>query len=405
MNAQNIAAKAAKKLLTTALLVAAGAASAAEITLYEHAEFAGAQVTLRGWTPDLSTTGFNDRASSLVVASGRWELCTEAEFKGTCAVFTRGEYPLIEARLNDRISSARETGSYGERRGGYNNYGRGAIELFDQAGFAGRALRLDADASSLGSSGFNDRAASVNVVQGTWELCSDAEFGGTCRTYAPGRYPELGYGMSRQISSARLLRSANEAPVVFAPGLPPAPPNQAGRAILFSERGLRGRSLAVSDAVPDLDLSNFNKDSESLYVESGHWVACQQSYFRGDCRTFGPGRYDDLSASRFDHAISSIRPSAGPASPATGQQAPRAAAIEFFSEADFGGERVQVDRDMRDLERLRFNDRAASAVIVGGTWELCTDARFGGSCAVFRPGQYPRLGGMTGQVSSVRRIQ
>jgi len=36
---------------------------------------------------------------------------------------------------------------------------------------------------------------------------------------------------------------------------------------------------------------------------------------------------------------------------------------------------------------------------------MCTDWRFGGSCAVFRPGQYPNLGGLAGQISSIRRIQ
>ena len=391
------------RALVAGVTLAAGAAGAAEITLYEHAQFAGAQLTLRGWTRDISGTGFNDRASSIVVNSGRWELCTEADFRGTCAVFTRGEYPVIDGRLNDRISSARETGTYGDRRGGYNDYGRGAVVLYDDGNLGGRSLRLEADAPSLGRNGFNDRAVSLEVLQGTWELCADAEFSGTCRTYAPGRYPDLGYGMARQVSSARLLRSAGEAPAVISPGLPPPPPNQQGRVVLFSERGLRGASLAVAGAVPDLERSNFNDVSASLYVESGTWVACRDSFFRGDCRSFGPGRYDDLGATGLDRAISSIRPGGGAVPPPA--PPPAESAVELFSEPEFGGERVRIEREMRDLERLGFNDRAASIVVLAGTWELCTDARFGGDCAVFRPGRYPRLGGLTQQVSSLRRIQ
>ncbi|MEO7058018.1 MAG: beta/gamma crystallin-related protein [Caldimonas sp.] len=394
-----------------ALCFGAGAASAAEITLYEHANFAGSQLTLRGYTSDIARTGFNDRASSIVVASGRWELCTEAEFKGTCAVFTRGEYPVIDSRLNDRISSARETGSYGDRRGNYNDYGRGAIELYDQGNFNGRSIRLDADTASLGSSGFNDRATSVNVLQGTWELCSDADFSGNCRTYPPGRYPDLGYGMARQVSSARLLRSVGEAPAVHGPGHPAPPPGQAGRAVLYREHGLRGGSLALSGPVPDLERANFNDASSSLYVESGVWVACRDSFFRGDCRTYGPGRYDDLGPG-FDRAISSIGPGAASPPPANAvppQPAPvpqpTDAAIDFFSEPDFGGSRIRVDRDLRDLARVNFNDQVASVVVLAGTWEMCTDARFGGNCAVYRPGRYPNLGGLTRQVSSVRRVQ
>lgn len=394
-----------------ALLLAGGlvaaAAQAAEITLYEHANFAGQQLTLRGWTREIDSTGFNDRASSIVVVSGRWELCTDADFGGICAVFTRGEYPVIDARLNDRISSAREVGSYADRRGSYNDYGRGRIQLFDEPDLRGRSLRLDADAPSLGRSGFNDRAVSVEVTQGTWELCADDDFGGDCRTYAPGRYADLGFGMSRQVSSARLLRSAGEAPAFVSPGLPPPPPNQVGRAVLFSERGLRGTSLAISGPVPDLDRSNFNDRTASLYIESGVWIACRDSFFRGECRSFAPGRYDNLNDFGFEGVISSVQP--GGPSVASPLPAPSPvsiqAGIEFFSEPDFGGERVMVDRDLGELDRVGFNDRAASAVVTAGTWEMCTDVRFGGSCAVFAPGRYPRMGGLTRQVSSVRRIQ
>ena len=393
------------RALLAGLAFAAGAAGAAEMTLYEHANFAGAQLTLRGYTRDIASTGFNDRASSIVVNSGRWEVCTDADFGGTCMVFTRGEYPVIDGRLNDRISSAREVGSYGDRRGGYNDYGRGAVVLYDEGNFGGRSLRLDADTPTLVRNGFNDRAVSLEVLQGTWELCADAEFSGNCRTYAPGRYPDLGYGMAREVSSARLLRSAGEAPVVISPGPPPPPPNQEGRAVLYSERGLRGASLAVSGPVPDLDRSNFNDATASLYVESGTWVACRDAFFRGDCRSFGPGRYDNLDSAGLDRAISSIRPAGGPVPPTPPPPQTAESAVEFFSEPDFGGERLRVERDIRDLDQLNFNDRAASLVVLAGTWELCTDARFGGNCAVFRPGRYPRLGGLTRQLSSLRRIQ
>ncbi|HEX7437221.1 MAG TPA: beta/gamma crystallin-related protein [Caldimonas sp.] len=198
---------AGRTLRTTAIAVfgcvAAMLAGAAEITLYEHPGFAGGQLTLRGYTPNIANTGFNDKASSIVVASGRWEVCTDADFKGTCVTLTRGEYPALDRRLNDRISSARETGSFGENRGSYNDYGRGAIELFAQPDFRGPSLRLDRDSAALDASGFNDRASSVIVGSGTWELCSDNGFGGNCRTYAPGRYADLGYGMARQLSSVR----------------------------------------------------------------------------------------------------------------------------------------------------------------------------------------------------------
>ena len=389
-------------LVLLAALGFAGAAQAAELTLYERPNFAGVQVTLRGWTSNVSRVGFNDRTSSLVIDSGRWEVCTDADFKGSCVTLTRGEYPTLDRILNDRISSAREVGSFGDQRGAYSDWGRGTIQLFGRSGFAGRSLVLEGDAASLARSDFDDRASSIVVTRGTWELCSQPEFRGDCRTYAPGRYSDLGYGMAREVSSARLVRPLRDAPVVISAGQP-APGDGPARAVLFRERGLRGPSLAVAGPVNDLARSNFGDAAASMIVESGTWVVCRDTYFRGECMTFGPGRYDDTLAHNFLTKVSSIRPGGGaPPPPAT---PPHSAGIELFSDADFRGDRVAVDGPVADLTRANFNDRAESVIVHIGTWEVCTEAGFGGSCAAFAPGSYSRIGGLGHHVSSLRRIQ
>ena len=52
------------------------AASAAEITFFEYAGFGGRNITMRGYTPNFAEVGFNDRASSIVVRDGIWQVCT-----------------------------------------------------------------------------------------------------------------------------------------------------------------------------------------------------------------------------------------------------------------------------------------------------------------------------------------
>lgn len=396
--------------------LAAGAAGAAEITLYEDPGFGGAQLTLRGYTPDIRNTGFNDRTSSIVVTSGRWEVCSDVDFKGRCTTLMRGEYPNLDRSLNDRISSAREVGSYGANRGSYNDYGRGAIELYGQPDFRGRSLQLDRDAPTLEGTGFNDRASSVVVTSGTWELCADNGYAGSCRVYPPGRYSDLGYGMARQISSARLVRSPRDAPAVLRPGdggvaaVPAAGP---GRVILYGREGLNGRSVAVAGAVVDMERTGLRDGAVSAYVESGSWLLCADPNFAGACVVVGPGRYDSLGASGLARPVSSVRPAA-PAPVAAGRPdaAPRPApgatrpdGLELFSEPDFGGERVGIERDTGALDRANFNDRAASAIIYAGQWEFCVDTDYRGACSVFGPGRYPRLGGLTKQLSSLRRLQ
>jgi hypothetical protein len=384
-------------------LVFLASAEAAEVTLYLQPNYGGRQVTLRGHTPSLGNIGFQDQVSSMVVHSGRWEVCTQPDFKGDCVTVGPGEYPALDQRLNHRIESAREVGSYREQTGAYGAYGRGSLELFGQPGFRGRSLKLDQDAASLESSGFNNRASSVIVSEGTWQLCSDPGYGGTCRTFAPGEYPDLGYGMAKEVSSARVVRAHREAPAVLGGGFDTAAPGT-GRVILFNQENLRGDSLAVSSANPGLGRSGFDNSAASLVIEGTPWLLCTEPFFRGDCRVLAPGRYANLRVVALDRNISSLRPTGaterGPAPAPTPK-----GDIELYSEQGYGGASFATRRDVSNLGPTNFNDKAQSAVVYSGQWELCTDGEYGGSCAVFGPGSYPSLGGLSSRLSSLRRIR
>ena len=96
-----------KSALAVAAMAIAGQA-AAQITFYEHDGFEGRSFTTRRPVNDFRRMGFNDRASSVVVASDRWEICEDVQFGGRCVVMRRGSYPSLAAMsLNDRISSVR----------------------------------------------------------------------------------------------------------------------------------------------------------------------------------------------------------------------------------------------------------------------------------------------------------
>ncbi len=83
-----------------------------------------------------------------------------------------------------------------------------------------------------------------------------------------------------------------------------------------------------------------------------------------------------------------------------------AAEVTFYEREGFAGRSFTAERDIRNLERYGFNDRASSAVVVGDRWEVCEDARFSGRCIVLRPGRYPSLAamGLNDRVSSVREV-
>lgn len=213
-----------KRLLRLAVLLgtawlAHASANAAELTLYSRDNFSGREMTLRDSVTDLSRTGFDDRASSMIVRSGRWELCTRPEFGGRCTLFERGEYPSLE-RLSDRISSVREVdggrgrgerggewrGERDERRGDGRGDERGdAVEMFSSAKFSGSRVTFNGNVPNLRKANMNDRADSIIVHHGVWEFCVDADFRGQCVTCGPGRYERLGT-MGSILSSARRVR-------------------------------------------------------------------------------------------------------------------------------------------------------------------------------------------------------
>ncbi len=96
------------KALAAAAAIACAGHAAAQVTLYESDQFAGGSVRVSNEIANLQRIGFNDRASSLVVEGGRWEVCEDARFSGRCVVLGRGQYDSLRAMgLNDRVSSLR----------------------------------------------------------------------------------------------------------------------------------------------------------------------------------------------------------------------------------------------------------------------------------------------------------
>ena len=293
-----------------ALLAAIASAQAAEITFYDEPAFGGRDLVVRGTTPDFRRMGYNDRASSAYVRSGVWEVCTDTEFRGFCASLSPGEYRELDPRLSNRISSVREVAPVAAVEVRPRRELRGAIQLFGQPGFRGRALQLDRDTADLGAAGFDNRASSAVITDGTWELCTDAGFDGACRIYVPGRYPDLGAAMSKQITSARLVRMRPEAPLVQRE-IAPEPPvaqreNRRGPDVeLFEDMNFGGSRFATERDVPDLDTRGFNDKARSMIISEGRWEVCVDGGFNGRCVVYGPGRYADLRG--LNNEISSLR--------------------------------------------------------------------------------------------------
>lgn len=97
----------ARTLFAVSVLACAAHASA-QVTFHEKENFHGRSFTSQQRLVNFERSGFNNRASSVVVVGQRWQACEDVNMRGHCMVLRPGQYPSLSAMgLNDRISSVR----------------------------------------------------------------------------------------------------------------------------------------------------------------------------------------------------------------------------------------------------------------------------------------------------------
>jgi beta/gamma crystallin len=254
------------------------------ITVFRDENFRGQNATFRSDVPDLRRFGFSDRITSLRVAPGEyWEACERANYQGRCQVFSGDERDLRRVGWTDRISSLRRVRGGGGGGGGYPGPrppgSRRGIVLYDDPYFRGNSLPINRPIDNLRFQSFHDRAESVRVVSGRWELCAEPGFR-RCQI-VDRDVPNLSaLGLNKKLSSVR--------PVGFVPGGPgggggyPPPYPEAARLVLFEGPGYRGQSVTLDSA--SAILSGISGRARSVQVVSGTWQLCDGPRFSGRCQ-------------------------------------------------------------------------------------------------------------------------
>lgn len=166
------------------------------LELFSRTGFSGDTRAFTGPDSDLRRTGFNNSAQSLRVRRGeQWEVCVDINFV-KCKVVNTDWSDLRGLGMSRNISSVRPW-----RQGGVA-VPRGFIVLFDNRNYRGQSFRVDANSPQL--QGFANRAQSVQVRGGTWQLCERVNFGGRCVTVS-GDLPDLSsINLSSRVASVRL---------------------------------------------------------------------------------------------------------------------------------------------------------------------------------------------------------
>lgn len=206
-----------KAFLLTLTLAAVAVPALGEVTLYGREDFRGRSIVIRDQIRNLEREGFADRASSAVVRGGSYEFCDARAFEGSCVVLAPGRYPTLAAMgMNDAIVSLRPVAAPPR--------GAAEITLFGREEFRGRSFAANEPIRNLERHQFGDRASSVIVRGGRFEICSERGFEGRCMVLRPGQYPSLAaMGMDDAVTSVRpLTRQARIEERRFAPPPPVA---------------------------------------------------------------------------------------------------------------------------------------------------------------------------------------
>ena len=168
---------------------------------------------------------------------------------------------------------------------------------------------------------------------------------------------------------------------------------------LYSGRDFTGSFARISRSEPNLPTGV----ARSIRVGSGVWEACSGANYTGECRRLSAGDYRELG-NRYGDTVASLRDVtySSVASPTVGYAAPR---IQLFEGRDFRGRTVNLEQSSHNLELVGFSHRTSSAIVSGGTWEVCNDFSYAGRCQALPPGQYPDLGAqLAARIVSVRVV-
>jgi hypothetical protein len=187
--------------------------------------------------------------------------------------------------LNDGAPSVRMAGDAPSPGTDWSN---AAVVLYELDQFSGRNFATSTAVDNLADVFFYDRASSIYIRRGNWQFCSDAFYFGQCQVLGPGVYRNLeSMGLSNRISSLRPGDGVSGGPGDGA---------DTARITIYDRPAISGQSATFAADVNDLAHVGFENRVRSIDVAAGRWTLCTQAFFRGECRTFGPGRYASLGS-------------------------------------------------------------------------------------------------------------
>ncbi len=159
------------------------------IVLFERTNYRGNPRNYSEAVP----SGLGRRVQSVTIGRGSWELCEGNNFTGRCVTLDQSVPDLATYNLRNRISSLRPVGE--STPPPTSDW---YIVLYDQTTYRGNPTNYSGPESDL-----DQRARSVTIGRGVWEICDGRDFTGRCVTLNRS-VPDLRvYNLRNRIRSLR----------------------------------------------------------------------------------------------------------------------------------------------------------------------------------------------------------
>lgn len=207
------------------------------------------------------------------------------------------------------------------------------ITIYKQPNFAGGDQTFARDMSTLQGTGVFDQSKSIVVRSGQWQACSQPNFQGDCLVLGRGQYATLPGQLAGRVESIREVSQVADAEDRYARwrwegggwreranfvrreddrydrGRDDRGRDDRGNGygrgraaiVLFAE----GNSTRYDSDVESFARTPYRDGAERMVIREGRWEICVQPDYRGMCRVYDPGVYNNLG--RFNNQIGSIR--------------------------------------------------------------------------------------------------
>ncbi|XP_051811452.1 beta/gamma crystallin domain-containing protein 1 [Acanthochromis polyacanthus] len=213
--------------------------------------------------PDVELFGYKTSTRSIHVLSGAWIAYSHVDFSGNQYILEKGFYNNCAdwGSVDPRICSVQPI----LLAPNDSSKTRNEIILYSEPDFEGQCHIMDRNQEAVSETVLTK---SCRVSGGSWVLYDNKQFSGNMYVLSEGDYPSLS---SMGCPAGCTIRSIKVVPMMFS--LPSIS--------MFGLECLEGREITTDTEIVSLVEEGFNNHILSVRVNSGCWVICEHSNYRG----------------------------------------------------------------------------------------------------------------------------